>query len=90
MQDIAPLIQVKPRLADRIDEDGLIEVLADARGAPARMFNSRDRADQLGKERQQQMQTAQAMELAKSGAGVLKDVAGAQASAAQADQAVPA
>jgi len=85
IQDIAPLIQVKPRLADRIDEDGLIEVLADARGAPARMFRSREEADQIAQQRQQAQQAAQAMQMAEQGAGMMKDVAGAQAQMATAE-----
>lgn len=86
VQDLAPLMQLKPRLADRIDEDGLVEVLADARGAPARMFRSREEADAIAKDREQAQQAAQAMQMAQSGAGALKDVASAQAQAAQAEQ----
>lgn len=85
LQDLAPLMQLKPRLADRLDEDGLVEVLADARGAPARMFRSREDADALAEARQQAQQAAMAMQMAQDGAGALKDVAAAQASAAQAE-----
>lgn len=77
LQDIGPLIQIKPRLAERIDEDGLLEVLADARGAPARMFRSREAADQLQAQRQQQEQAMMAMQMAQAGAGAAKDAAGA-------------
>lgn len=85
LQDLSPLIGLKPRIADRIDEDGLVEVLADARGAPARMFRSRDEADALQEQRQQAQQAAMAMQMAQVGAGAIKDVASAQASAAQAE-----
>lgn len=77
IQDIAPLVQIKPRLADRIDEDGLLEVLADARGVPARAVRSREAADAIAEARQQQQQAMQAMAMAQAGAGALKDAAGA-------------
>lgn len=83
LQDIAPLAQINPRVMDRIDPDGLIETLADARGAPARMFFSREQADKIAADRAQQMQNQQAMQMAQDGAGVLKDLAGAQAQAGQ-------
>ncbi len=87
IQDISPLIAVKPRIADRIDEDGLIEVLADARGAPARMLRSREAADEMAQARQQQEQAMQMMQMAQAGAGALKDAAGASAAMAQGGQA---
>lgn len=82
LQDIAPLIQIKPRLADRIDEDGLLETLIDARGAPARMVRSREAADAIAEARAQAQQGAQVMQMAQAGAGMMKDVAGAQAAMA--------
>lgn len=85
LEDVSPLIGIKPRISDRIDEDALLEVLADARGAPARMFRSRADADKLGEARQQQEQQAQAMQMAQAGAGAMKDMAGA-AGAMQAAQ----
>lgn len=86
LQDIGPLVQLKPRLADRLDEDGLLETLIDARGAPARAFRSREDADAIAQARAQQQQAMQAMQAAQMGAGALKDVAAAQASAAAAGQ----
>lgn len=77
IQDIAPLIQIKPRLADRIDEDGLLEVLADARGVPARVLRSREDADAIAEARQQQEEAMRTMAMAREGAGALKDAAGA-------------
>ncbi len=83
LQDIAPLAQMSPeaaqRLADRIDPDGTLEVLLDARGAPARIFRSREDADALTAARQQQQQGMQAMAAMKEGTGMVKDLAGAQA-----------
>ena len=85
LSDLGPLMQIKPRIADRIDEDGLLEVLADARGAPARMFRSREEADQIAQQRQQAQQAAQTMQMAQAGTGMMKDLAGAQAQMASAD-----
>lgn len=79
IEDLAPLIQIKPRLADRLDEDGLIEVLAAARGAPGRVMRSRDEADAIAQARQQQEQAMMAMQAMQAGAGAMKDMAGAEA-----------
>lgn len=89
LEDIGPLIQLKPRLADRLDDDGLLETLIDARGAPARAFRSREAADELAAKRQEQEQAMQAMQAAQSGAGVMKDMAGA-AQAMQGAEGIPA
>ena len=77
LEDITPLMGVKPRLADRIDDDGLIEALAEARGAPARILRSREDADQLAQARAEQEQQAQAMQMMQQGAGAARDLAGA-------------
>lgn len=91
IQDIAPLLQIKPRLADRIDEDGLLETLIEARGAPARMVRSREAADDLDAQRQQKMQAQQQMQTLQQGAGAMKDLAGAASMAGMMDgQGAPA
>lgn len=77
--DMAPLAQFDPRFMDRIDPDGLIEVLMDARGAPAKMFRSREDADALAKARAEQQEQMQAMQMAQAGAGAAKDAASAAA-----------
>lgn len=83
LQDITPLASISPeaaaRLGDRLDTDGLLETLMDARGAPARILRSRDAADELAGNRQQMQQAAQMAQMAKLGAGALKDAAGAEA-----------
>jgi hypothetical protein len=84
LQDIAPLIQIKPRLADRIDEDGLLETLADARGAPARMLRSREEADKIAAARAEEQQQMQQMAALQAGAGAARDAAGAGAMLARA------
>lgn len=87
--DVAPLAQLDPRYLDRIDPDGLLEVLMDARGAPARMFRSREDADALAAARAEQQQAMQAMQMAQAGAGAAKDAASA-AAMMQADPAMGA
>lgn len=86
LQDITPLASISPeaaaRLGDRLDTDGLLETLMDARGAPARILRSRDAADELAGNRQQMQQAAQMAQMAKLGAGALKDAAGAEAALA--------
>jgi hypothetical protein len=79
LEDLAPLMQIKADLADRIDEHGLLEVLMEARGAPAKMFRSREEADAIIAQRQQQQEALMAVQAAQAGAGALKDAAGAAA-----------
>ncbi len=77
LQDILPLAQMDPRVMDRVDPDGLVEVLAAARGAPARMLRSREAADQLAQQRQQAQAAQAGLGAAQAGAGILKDLAAA-------------
>jgi hypothetical protein len=79
LQDLAPLMQVMPRLADRLDPDGLLETLGDARGTPGRVFRSREDADAIAAERAQAAQAAQGMAAMQAGAGVVKDLSAAGA-----------
>lgn len=87
LQDLTPLMQIDPRAAERLDTDGLVETLADARGVPARVLRSREVADDLARQRQEQQQAMQAMAAMQAGAGALKDAAGAEAALQQAAQA---
>jgi len=84
LQDISPLIGIKPRLADRIDEDGLLETLMNARGAPAQMFRSREQADAIAEQRAQAQQAMQMAQMAQAGAGAVRDVADATMAAQEA------
>jgi Bacteriophage head to tail connecting protein len=83
LQDIAPLAQISPaaaeRLGDRLDPDGMLEVLMQARGAPASLLRSREDADALAEGRNQRSAAAQTVGTMQAGAGMLKDLAGAQA-----------
>lgn len=77
LADISPLASIKPRLMDRIDEDGMLEALVAARGAPQTMIRSRDEADALGQQRAEQEQAAAGMAALQAGGGVAKDLAAA-------------
>ncbi|MDF2143207.1 portal protein [Paenirhodobacter sp. CAU 1674] len=77
LETLMPLAQIDPRAADRLDADGVVEVLADAYGTPAKVLRSRDAADQIAEARAQQQQQAMALQAAQSGAGALKDLASA-------------
>lgn len=83
LQDITPLAQISPdaaqRLADRLDPDGALEILMEARGAPAKLIRSREDADARTEARAQQQQAAQTAQMMQAGAGMVKDLAGAQA-----------
>lgn len=68
------LAQVNPRFADRIDVDGLTEVLLEAGGLPEKIMRSREAADQLAEGRAQQQQAMAAMSMAKEGAGIAREL----------------
>jgi Bacteriophage head to tail connecting protein len=83
LQDITPLAamsqEAAQRMADRLDPDGILEVLMEARGAPSAVIRSREDADARTAERQQQAQQMQQMQQLQAGAGMVKDLAGAGA-----------
>lgn len=75
LRDILPLAQIKPRYADRISDDDLIEALHDASPSlPASILTSREEADQLAELRIQQQKQAQQLEAAQAAGGVAKDM----------------
>lgn len=83
LQDLTPLAQMSPdaaqRLADRLDPDGALEILIEARGAPASLIRSREDADARTQARAEAQQQAQQMAALQQGAGMVKDLAGAGA-----------
>jgi hypothetical protein len=79
IQDVTPLGGAKPRLMDRLSEDDLVEILADARGVPARALRSREEADEIAKGRAEQQQSQELMQAMQAGGGVARDLAAAQA-----------
>lgn len=85
IEDLAPLIAVKPRIADRIDDDALVETITQARGAPARLLRSREEADAIAQQRAEAEQQAQQMQMLQQGAGAARDMAGAMGQMAAMD-----
>ncbi|MES2667921.1 MAG: portal protein [Pseudomonadota bacterium] len=63
---------------DNIDKDNAMAVLAEARGAPARVTRSPDDREAIRAARAQQMQIQQAMAMAEQAAGIGKDMAAMQ------------
>lgn len=85
IQDVTPLVGLKPRLADRLEEDEVIEALQEAHGAPSRILRSREEADLLGKKRAEQQQQQQGMATAQQGSEVARTLAQAAQAAGGAD-----
>lgn len=87
--DLAPLAAISPehvqRAVDRLDPDGLVESLSDARGVPSRVLRSRDVADEIAASRAQQQQQQEAIAIAGQAASI-----GADLSQIEAANAVPA
>ncbi len=79
VNDLAPLAAIKPEMMDRIDSDELVELMVAARGAPSDILVSREDAAKRADARNKAAQTQQAMQMAQAGAGMMKDVAQAQA-----------
>jgi hypothetical protein len=75
VQDIAPLIQLEPRFMERMNPDAMLEALAEARGAPARVLRSREEADAIAEARAEQQQAASLLQAGQAGAGMMKDLA---------------
>lgn len=71
-----PLAQYDPRVMDRIDTDGVLEVLHDANPSlPHKIMRSREEADQRAEARAEQQRAAQAMEAGEKGAGIMEKLA---------------
>lgn len=80
--------QGAPQILDRIDADDLAEVFANGFGAS--ILNTREVAQQIRDARDQQQETARAMEMAPQLAKMMKDAAGAGQVAAQTPFQMPA
>ncbi|MEE3098695.1 MAG: portal protein, partial [Pseudomonadota bacterium] len=77
LADLGPLAEVKPEVVDRLSVDDIVEVLAEARGAPARLLLSRDEAGQLRQARAEREQAASMLQAAQTGGGIARDLAAA-------------
>lgn len=73
-----PMAAHDPRVMDRIDTDGVLEVLHDASPSlPAKILRSREDADKRAEARAKQQQAAQMMEAGEKGAGIVEKLANA-------------
>lgn len=79
--NLAPLMQVDPRYARRLDPDGVTETLAEAVGAPAKALRSREAADAIEQAAEQAAQMAQMAQLAPGLARAAKDAGMVEAAA---------
>lgn len=78
LADLGPLTQLDPRYNDRLDPDAVAEALHDASPSlPAKILRSRAEADAIAEARAQAQQAQATMQAAQTGAGVVKDLAGA-------------
>lgn len=78
LNDTIPLVQFAPQILDNFDFDGYVEVMKDARGAPAKMFRGKE---EMAAKRQQDAQAQQMQQLVAAApgvAGAVKDIAQAE------------
>lgn len=79
LNDITPLAQARPEVMDRIDTDGAVEVLAEARGVPPGVLVSRERAAEIREQRAEAQRAAQQAQLLQTGGAGARDLAQAAA-----------
>lgn len=76
--DLGALAAISPehvqRAVDRLEPDGLVESLVDARGVPARALRSRDEADAISQARAEKAQQQEMLAMAGEAAGIGKDL----------------
>lgn len=77
LETLTPLIGLDERIKDRIDTDGLTEVLHASYAAPAAILRSREAADKIAADRAEQANAAIAMQAMQAGAGAMKDLSAA-------------
>ncbi|MEO0682901.1 MAG: portal protein [Pseudomonadota bacterium] len=81
IEDVGRLAEVDPSIADRFDADAALDVLQEARGAPARLVRSPDQARELREARAQaEAEAAQPQEMLEAltaGGAAAREIAGA-------------
>ena len=80
INDSVPLFELDPTLRHKIDFGEYVNIMREARNAPARLFRSDKEVDALVAQEQQQQQMSQMVEAAPNIAGSIKDIAQAEAS----------
>jgi len=78
IQAALPLAQAYPEIMDNFDLDAYVDIVAQANGAPAKLFRAKGEKDQLREGRQNNQVMSQMMAAAPGIAGSMKDVAQAQ------------
>lgn len=79
VNDAIPLMELDPSLRHKIDFNEYMNVMRDARGAPAKLFRSDEEIDAINEQEQQQQQIAGVVEAAPQVSGAIKDIAQAEA-----------
>lgn len=79
VNDVIPLAQFDPSILYTIDFKEYVNVMKEARGAPAKMFRSIEEQQALAEAEQQAQELQQMVEAAPSVAGAVKDIAQAEA-----------
>jgi hypothetical protein len=77
LAEIAPILQIAPDAADRIDFDEIVESIAKSRNWPQRTIRSDEQVAELRQARQQAQAEAEQLAKAGEGAKALKDAASA-------------
>ena len=75
------MAQFKPDVLDKVNEDEVADIMAQANGVPLAAVNSDDYVAQMRQQRAQQQAAMTAMQAAKPLASAVKDVASVQQAA---------
>lgn len=75
INDAVPLAQIDPSIMDNFNFDGYIQVMKEARNAPAKMFNSDQEKQAIRQSKAQQANAQSLVSAAPQVAGSIKDIA---------------
>ena len=76
-QSLGPIAELDPSVMDNVDHDEAVQVMARGFAVPAKVLRGQDQIAEVRAGRQQQEQMGRMAELAKTGAGAVRDLAGA-------------
>lgn len=79
INDAVPLAEFYPAILNNFDFDAYLQIMREARGAPAKMFRTPEEIESINQQQAQERQLQQALEAAPSVAGSIKDIAQAEA-----------
>lgn len=89
LEAMAPLAQIDPTVADILDPEASVRIMAEVNGMPSKALRSPKRVEAMREGRAQQQQMQQALAAAPVAASAAKDLAAAQQIARQAGGALP-